>query len=84
MSNQCVGRHKLAQTVADICKEAGLSGYRINHSLRASAVTRMFDAEVDEQLIWEVTAHRSNAVRSYKRTNAAQKRKLISILDRTK
>ena len=79
-SNQCVGRHKLAQTVADICKKAGLSGYRTNHSLRASAATRMFDAEVDEQLICEVTGHRSNAVRSYKRTNAAQKRKLSSIV----
>ena len=32
----------------------------------------MFDAEVDGQLICEVKGQRSNAVRSYKRTNAAK------------
>ena len=40
----------------------------------------MFDAEVDGQLICEVKGHRSNAVWSYKRTNAAKKRKLSSLV----
>ncbi|XP_046565575.1 uncharacterized protein LOC124274278 [Haliotis rubra] len=79
-SSQAVGRHSLAAMVSDICQRAGLTGHRTNHSLRATAATRLFEAGVDEQLICEVTGHRSSAVRSYKRTNSAQKRKLSSLL----
>ncbi|CAC5388535.1 unnamed protein product [Mytilus coruscus] len=50
------------QSKTSICQEAGIGGFRTNHSLRASAATRMYDAGVDEQLICEVTGHRSNAV----------------------
>jgi hypothetical protein len=35
---------------------------------------------VDEQLITEVTDHRSNAVRNYKRTTTAQKRKISEVI----
>ena len=78
--SSAVGRHKLDTVAAEICKQGNLGGYRTNHSLRASAVTRMFDAEVDEQLICEVTGHRSSAVRSYKRTNTAKQRKVSAIV----
>ncbi|CAC5417572.1 unnamed protein product [Mytilus coruscus] len=79
-ADQPIGRHSLANIVASICQEAGIGGYRTNHSLRASAATRMYDAGVDEQLICEVTGHRSNAVRNYKRTNEKQKRKINSVI----
>jgi integrase len=46
-----------------MCKDRGLHGYRTNHSLRTSAATRLYQAGVDEQLITEVTGHRSNAVK---------------------
>ena len=48
---QPIGRHKLANVVADMCKEGGLPGYRTNHSLRASAASRLYDQQVDEQMI---------------------------------
>ncbi|CAC5388526.1 unnamed protein product [Mytilus coruscus] len=79
-ADQPIGRHSLANIVASICQEAGIGGYRTNHSLRASAATRMYDAAVDEQLICEFTGHRSNAVRNYKRTNEKQKRKINSVI----
>jgi hypothetical protein len=79
-AKQCVGRHKLASVVADICRKGGLSGFRTNHSLRSTSATRMYDAGIDEQLICEITGHRSNAVRNYKRTNTAQKRKISGII----
>ncbi|CAC5358886.1 unnamed protein product [Mytilus coruscus] len=79
-ADQPIGRHSLANIVASICQEAGIGGYHTNHSLRASAATRMYDAGVDEQLICEVTGHRSNAVRNYKRTNEKQKRKINSVI----
>ena len=50
-----VGHNKLASTVKRLCEQAGISGYRTNHSLRATAATRMYDMEIDEQLIWEKT-----------------------------
>ncbi|CAC5393007.1 unnamed protein product [Mytilus coruscus] len=77
---QPIGRHSLANIVASIYQEAGIGVYRTNHSLRASAATRMYDAGVDEQLICEVTGHRSNAIRNYKRTNEKQKRKINSVI----
>ncbi|CAC5423579.1 unnamed protein product [Mytilus coruscus] len=79
-ADQPIGRHSLANIEASICQEAGIGGYRTNHSLRPSAATRMYDAGVDEQLICEVTGHRSNAVRNYKRTNEKQKRKINSVI----
>ena len=79
-SAQPVGRHKLSQIVKDICRKGGLPGFRSNHSLRASSATRMYDACVDEQLICEVTGHRSNAVRSYKRTNQGKKEEISKVI----
>ena len=69
--------------MSNLCKNAGLPGYRTNHSLRASAATRMFDQQVDEQLICEVTGHRSNAVRNYKRTSETLKRKVNAVVQGT-
>ena len=75
-----LGRHKLSCVVSDLCKAAGIPGHHTNHSLRASAATRMYDSEVDEQSICEVTGHRSNAVRGYKRTSDALKRKVNRVV----
>ena len=40
-----------------------------NHSLRASFASRMYDNNVPEQIIKEITGHRSDCVRVYKRTS---------------
>ena len=46
----------------------GLQGHYTNHSLRATAATRIFEAGVDKQLIIKGTGHSTTAgVRSYKR-----------------
>jgi len=51
-----------------ICSAAGIEGYKTNHSLRATCATRLFQQNVDEQLIMSRTGHRSvKGVRSYKR-----------------
>ena len=70
-----VGINMLTATIARLCKEAGLKGFRSNHSLRATAATRLYEDGQDEQLISEITGHKSNAVREYKRTNTEMKRK---------
>ena len=68
-----VGVNKLQQVVKIICKKGGLPGYFTNHSLRASVATRLYQANFDEQVIQEVTGHRSLAVREYKCTSSAQR-----------
>ena len=61
--------NKLKTIVKDICKEGGLVGKYTNHSLRATCASRMYNNQVPEQIIKEVTGHRSEAVRIYKCTS---------------
>ena len=60
--------HILGCVVKRLCASAGLQGHFTNHSLRATAATRLFKAGVDEQLIMQRTGHSTTAgVCSYKR-----------------
>ena len=53
--------------VKHLCTSAGLQGHFTNHSLRATAATRLFEARVDEQFIMQRTGHSTTAgVHSYK------------------
>ena len=49
---------------------ANLEGKFTNHSLRATSATRMFVKDVPEQVIKEITEHRSDCVHVYKRTGS--------------
>ena len=69
-----VGANTLREVVANVCDKAGFPGYFTNHSLRSTSTTRMYHCGIDEQIIQEITGHRSQAVRSYKRTSDVQKR----------
>ena len=81
-SNKPIGHNTLDGTVARLCRQAQIQGFRTNHSLRATAATRLFQASVDEQLIMERTGHRSlKGVRSYKRTSDNQREALSDILN---
>ena len=63
------GHNTLQKIVPELMKAAGVTGYFTNHSLRASAATRLFEGGVDEQLIMSRTGHSSReGVRAYKRT----------------
>ena len=61
--------------VKDLTTKAGIPGYYTNHSLRATGCTRMYNEDIDEQVIQEISGHRSLAVRSYKRTCDKQREK---------
>ncbi len=65
-----VGVNSLKKVISNMMKDAGIKGRFTNHSLRASMATCMFRKGVDEQLIKEVTGHKSDAVRLYKRPSA--------------
>jgi len=61
-------------------RQAGFIGYFTNHSLRATAATRLFAANVDEQLIKLKTGHSSDAVRSYKGVNEKQLSNMTDVI----
>ena len=52
----------------------------MNHFLRATAATRLYDAGVDEKFNNEKNGHRSSGVRLYKRTQNAQHLKISEII----
>ena len=68
------GENRLRDTIKEICSKEGFPGFFSNHSLRSTAATRIYQCDIDEQLIQEITGHRSLAVRSYKRTSQSQKK----------
>ncbi len=81
-SNNPLGHHTLSKTVARLCENAGIQGYKTNHSLRATAATRLYQSGIDEQLVMERTGHRSlEGVRCYKRTTDMQCEVVSDILN---
>ena len=82
-SNQPVDHNKLDITIIRMCKDVGILGYHTNHSLRASAATRLHQSGcVEEQEIMERTGHRSSgAVRSYKSSSNEQLQQICDILN---
>ena len=77
-----VGHNTLSQTVKRLCQEAGIQGFKTNHSLRVTNATRLLQSGVDEQLIMTRTGHRSvQGVRTYKRVSEDQKLALSTVLN---
>jgi hypothetical protein len=70
--NVPIGVNTLGAVVSKMCARAGFVGFFTNHSLRVTAATRLFAANVDEQLIKLKNGHTSDAVRSYKRVSDEQ------------
>jgi len=65
-------------------KESNIKGYFTNHSLKASATTRMYDTQLDEATIMSRTGHRSvDGIRTYKRTTAVLQELSSAILNGT-
>ena len=77
-----LGHNSLTKTISRLCKSANIDGFKTNHSLRATAATRLYESGVDEQLIMERTGHRSlEGVRNYKRTTSHQREVLSDLLN---
>lgn len=42
-----IGHNTLPKTVARLCRDAGISGFKTNHSLRVTTATRLFHSGAD-------------------------------------
>ena len=76
-----IGKNLLGNMVSKMMDIAGIEGYFTNHSLRGTTATRLYQKNVDEQLIKEITGHRSDAVRRYKKTSMAMKENISDLLN---
>ena len=75
-----LAHNKLNSMVKTMMSEAGVEGYYANHSLRATAVSRLSQNDVDDKLIKGVTGHRSDALQGYKRETEEQLLKVSKIV----
>ena len=74
-TRQRVGFNTLKGFVNKIFSGTGVECDYTNHSLRATAITRMFTSKVPEKIIAEKSGHRSlEALRSYEHTSLEQDR----------
>lgn len=80
---QCTSGYSYFTTDSDEdVQKAGFDGYFTNHSLRATAATRLYAAGVDEQLIAEKTGYRCSAIREYKRTSEEQQQSVSDLIQK--
>lgn len=61
-----MGINAIQGVLSGICAHAGLKGKCTNHTLKATAATRMYDKGVNKQLIQEHLGNSSEAVQNYK------------------
>ena len=76
-----MGKNTLNTLISQMCQEAGIQGRKTNHSLRATGATALFNAQVPEKMIKEVTGHHSSkALALYERPSLAQKQALSNVI----
>ena len=75
-----IGRNKLSSMLKEMCVDAGIKE-RSNHSLRATGITSLFQADVHEKVIQKTSGHRSlEALRSYEKISTEQHQKVSQLL----
>ena len=78
--NVAIGRDKLASFLRDMCREAGITEKKTNHSLHATGASALFTAGLPEKLMRDVTGHRSNALHLYDRPSLQQQQEVSKVL----
>ena len=80
-----LGHNLLGKIVSGIMTEAGYDRHYTNHSLRVSLATRLFDAEVNKELIMSRTGHsNTDGMHAYKRASNKLKQLTSDKLNNTR
>ena len=76
-----MGCCKLSKVIVSMAQAAKLDGKIMNHSLRVTTSSCLYQSNYDEQLAVERAGHHSiSSVRSYKRTSSGQLKEMSSVL----
>ena len=82
VTNQRVGINQLKSIVPELCAKSGVGVHYTNHSLRATAITRMFNSGVPEKVIAENSGHRSTkALRCYEKTSEQLQQAVTKVIN---
>ncbi|XP_076076145.1 uncharacterized protein LOC143047046 [Mytilus galloprovincialis] len=79
-SRQKIGIHTIQGYMKDMCKQAVVGGRKTGHSGKVTTAKMLFRDNFDEQLIKERTGHKSDPVRTYKRTSENQVKRMTDVL----
>ena len=80
--NVAVGINMLRTMMPRISEKGGLATIYTNHSLRATAASRLFANNIPEKVIQEKTGHRSLAgLRAYERVTTEQDQAVSKVLE---
>ena len=78
-----IGHNTLSGFVKGMMEAAGFQGNFTNHSLRVTAVTRLFDCGQDIKVIKNQTGHRSDALLAYRRIDTDRLKEVSEVLSVT-
>ena len=79
--SQRVGVNVLKNIVPDMSRQSECGVHYTNHSLRATAITRMFISGVPEKIIAENSGHKSTkALHCYERTSSEQQKAVSKVI----
>ena len=83
--NQAIGVNTLASIIPNIAKEAGWDTVKLwsGHSLRASAITALYDHGFDDKSVKKFSGHRSDFAFCENQRSEKRKRQTSEILSRT-
>ena len=82
MTNQRVGLNGLKNILPELSEKADIGVHYTNHSLRATAITCMFNCGVPKKVIAENSVHRSaKALRVYERTSEELQQAVTKVIN---
>lgn len=82
VSKQRVGVNLLKSMLPDISEKSEVGVRYTNHSLRATAITRMFNSGVSEKIIADTSGHKSiKALRCYERKSEHQQQQVTAVIN---
>ena len=81
-TKQRIGTNILKNMLPELSEKSGVGMRYTNHSLRATAITRMFNNGIPEKVIAETSGHRSiKALRCYEHTSEEQKQAVTAVIN---
>ena len=84
VTKQRVGVNVLKNILPELPEKSGVGVHYTNHSLRATAITRMFNCGIPEKVIAETSGHKSTkALRCYEHTSLQQKQAVTKVINRS-
>jgi len=82
ITNQRVGVNLLKNILPELSEKSSVGVHYTNHSLRATAITRMFTNGIPEKVIAETSGHRSTkALRCYEHTSVQQQQVVSRVIN---